>query len=131
MNASQKRNVLSGEIKPCKAQKSLPGVNLLVNKGLFVNIQRLLFENSGVSRVMMPQDLFHRRFPQSALVLLLPKVVFLPLVGDEKSRGLQVLNILVPTVNYHFNEVDCSILMEMMMVMMLMVTCSHWKPRCG
>ena len=126
-----KKECLSQETKPCKAQKIFPAVNLLVNKGLFVNIQRLLLENSGVSRVMMPQNLFHRGSPQSVLVLLLPKVVFLPVAGDEKSRGLQVLNILVPTVNYHFNEVDCSILMEMMMLMMLMVTCSHWKPRCG
>ena len=106
-------------------------MNLSVNKGLFVNIQRLLLENSGVSRVMMPQDLFHRRFPQNVLVLLLPKVVFLPLVGDEKLRGLQMLIILELTVSYHFNEVDCSNMIEMMMVMMLMVTCSHWKPRCG
>ena len=36
-----KKECLSREIKPCKAQKSLPGVNLSVNKGLFVNIQRL------------------------------------------------------------------------------------------
>ena len=72
---------LSQEIKPCKAQKSFPGVNLLVNKGLFVNIQRLLLENSGVSRLMMPQNLFHRGSPQNVLVLLLPKVVFLPLAG--------------------------------------------------
>ena len=100
-------------------------------QGVIREYSKAAIENSGVSRVMMPQDLFHRRFPQSALVLLLPKVVFLPVAGDEKSRGLQVLNILVPTVNYHFNEVDCSILMEMMMLMMLMVTCSHWKPRCG
>ena len=70
----------------------------------------------------MPQDLFHRRFPQSALVLLLPKVIFLPVAGDEKWRGLQVLNILVPTVSYHFTEVDCIILMEMMIKRMVIIT---------
>ena len=79
----------------------------------------------------MPQDLFHRGSPQNVFVLLLPKVVFLPVVGGEKLRGLQVLIILALIVNYHFNEVDCSIMMEMMRVMMFMVTCSHWKPRCG
>ena len=100
-------------------------------QGVIREYSKAAIENSGVSRVMMPQDLFHRRFPQSALVLLLPKVVFLPVVGDEKLRGLQMLIILELTVSYHFNEVDCSIMMGMMMVMMLMVTCSHWKPRCG
>ena len=110
----------------------------MIARGEFVSEQGVIreyskaaIENSGVSRVMMPQDLFHRRSPQNVFVLLLPKVVFLPVVGGEKSRGLQVLIILALIMNYHFNEVDCSIMMEMMMVMMLMVTCSHWKPRCG
>ena len=73
-------------------------------QGVIREYSKAAIENSGVSRVMMPQDLFHRRFPQNVLVLLLPKVVFLPLVGGEKSRGLQVLNLLVMMVNYYFNE---------------------------